>query len=388
MRPMPQVTTMSLKPRKAILLGTSALVCFALAAPVMADDFIITSSDGSSNGVGTTDGGTAAVIADTAINGSDTVSLGIALTITGTNNGIKTNNNDTEEQSNTVTVTGTGSITTGKGTGAQGIFNDGAYHTTTVSGSIETGGTLAHGILNWGNTNTATISGSITTTGTDNGNGIRNYGDDNKITISGTVKTTGTNSAALLNSLGSGNSFTLDEGAIIIGDILARDHTDNDLDATNSKLIFNLGASTSYAYSVSGKGEGTTAGQWDFDDLDERTQAITTTGTGCDTNIDSAGNDTCNLVTAVGNGNAKAQDELQFGMNTSMIGSLKRHDKPAAAAATFALSTDTTPDTLDEGKYSTPQKSMPSTQVLKRNVWANVLGRHKRTVFNHNSIIL
>ena len=122
--------------------------------------------------------------------------------------------------------------------------------------------------------------------------------------------------------------------------------------------------------------------------LDRSSQVVTTTGTGCDTTITSAGNDTCNLVTAVGNGNAKAQDELQFGMNTSMIGSLKRHDKPAAAAATFALSTDTTPDTLDEGKYSTPQKSMPSTQVLKRNVWANVLGRHKRTVFNHNSIIL
>ena len=61
-------------------------------------------------------------------------------------------------------------------------------------------------------------------------------------------------------------------------------------------------------------------------------------------------------------------------MNSSMIGSLKRHDKPAAAEPNFALSTDANPDALDEGKYSTPPKTMPSTQVLKRNVWANVYG--------------
>ena len=40
---MPQANTISSKPRKAILLGTTALVCLALSAPVMADDFIITS---------------------------------------------------------------------------------------------------------------------------------------------------------------------------------------------------------------------------------------------------------------------------------------------------------------------------------------------------------
>ena len=43
MRSMPQVNTMSLEPRKSVLFGTSALVCLALSAPVMADDFIITS---------------------------------------------------------------------------------------------------------------------------------------------------------------------------------------------------------------------------------------------------------------------------------------------------------------------------------------------------------
>ena len=79
MRPMPQLNTMSLKPRKSVLLGTSALVCLTLAAPVMADDFVITSSDNSTNGVGTKNGATAADIVDNEINGSDTVSLGIAL---------------------------------------------------------------------------------------------------------------------------------------------------------------------------------------------------------------------------------------------------------------------------------------------------------------------
>ena len=139
MRPMLKVNTMNLKCSKSVLLGTSALVCLALSAPVMADDFVITGSDNSTNGTGTTNGGTAAAIADTAINGSDTVSLGIALTTTGTNVGIKTNNNGTEAQSNTVTVTKTGSITTGTGNNAYGIFNDGAYNTTIVAGSIATG---------------------------------------------------------------------------------------------------------------------------------------------------------------------------------------------------------------------------------------------------------
>ena len=90
MRPMLKVNTMNLKHRKSVLLGTSALVCLALAAPVMADDFVITGSDNSTNGTGTTNGGTAAAIAANEIDGSDTVSLGIALTTTGTNVGIGT----------------------------------------------------------------------------------------------------------------------------------------------------------------------------------------------------------------------------------------------------------------------------------------------------------
>ena len=82
---MSQAISVISKSRNSLLLGTSALVCLALAAPVMADDFVITGSDNSTNGTGTTNGATAAAIADTAINGSDTVSLGIALTATGTN---------------------------------------------------------------------------------------------------------------------------------------------------------------------------------------------------------------------------------------------------------------------------------------------------------------
>ena len=76
MRPTLKVNTMNLKHPKSVLLGTSALVCFALSAPVVADDFVITGSDNSTNGTGTTNGATAAAIADNAINGSDTVSLG------------------------------------------------------------------------------------------------------------------------------------------------------------------------------------------------------------------------------------------------------------------------------------------------------------------------
>ena len=90
MQPMLKVNTMNLKPRKSVLLGTSALVCLALAAPVMADGtvadvFEITGSEGTTNGVG---------IAPDAIDGSDTVSLGIDLE-TGGSVGIRTTNNNT-----------------------------------------------------------------------------------------------------------------------------------------------------------------------------------------------------------------------------------------------------------------------------------------------------
>jgi hypothetical protein len=321
------------KQYKAFLLGTSALVCLALAAPVMADDFVITSSDGSTNG--NIDAG--------AIDGSDTVSLGIALTTTGTNVGIKTNN--TEAQSNTVTVTGTGSITTGTGNNAFGIINSGDSNTTTVSGSIKTTGDAGNGIINSGDSNTTTVSGSITTAGSF-AYGILNYGSDNVTTVSGTVKATGASSAAFFNEDGDRNSFTLDEGATIIGDILSY----TDASTTNSKLIFNLGASTSYAYSVSGAGEGTGQGQWTFSDLDGRTQGVTTDGTGCDTTITTI--TVCNLVTGVSTGNVEVQDELQFSMNSSMIGSLSLGSSNSAA----------------------PVEAMSFAQTPQNNAWFNIYG--------------
>ena len=147
MHPMPQANAMNLKSRKSVLLGTSALVCLALAAPVMADDFVITSSDGSTNGVGTTNGATAAAIAANAIDGGHTVSLGIALTTTAANEGIETTGG-----TNKVTVSEAGSITTGTGNNAYGIYNDGALNTTTVSGSITTTGDQSIGIYNSGGT--------------------------------------------------------------------------------------------------------------------------------------------------------------------------------------------------------------------------------------------
>ena len=67
--------------------------------------------------------------------------------------------------------------------------------------------------------------------------GIYNRGDDNTTTISGTVSTTGTDASALWSTVGSGNSFTLNEGAVIIGDISAGSSS------SNNKLKFNLGAS-------------------------------------------------------------------------------------------------------------------------------------------------
>ena len=206
----------------------------------------------------------------------------------------------------------------------RGIYNVGDTNTTTMSGSITTTGEKGHGIRNKGNFNTTSVSGSITTTGT-SAYGIVHDGDSNTAAISGTVKSTGASSTALYNESGSGNSFTLNEGAIIIGDIIADD------DATNSKLIFNLGVSNSYAYSVSGLGAGTGGGQWTFSDLDGRTPVVTTSGTGCDTTITDANNTVCNLVTAVGAGNAEVQNELQYIINSSLIESL-RFDAPVSTS--------------------------------------------------------
>jgi hypothetical protein len=179
-----------------------------------------------------------------------------------------------------------------------------ALTTTGTSKGIETSGVI--------NNISVSSSGSITTAG-DHAYGIYKNGSNNTTTMSGMVSAIGTGSSALFNSSGSGNSFTLDEGATIIGDITALTA------ATNNKLTLNLGQSTSYAYSVGGGGAGTGAGQWTFSDQDGRTPEVTTTGTSCA----ASGVTVCNLVTAIGSGNAMEQDELQFATNRSMIGSLE-----------------------------------------------------------------
>ena len=383
----------------------------------MADVFVITGSDNSTNGVGTIDGGAEAPIADNAIDGSDTVSLGVALKTTGgsvegietsggTNNisvsssgnitttwisafgiynlgdsnattmlgsittagqsahGIHNYGNSnttttsgnitsTKERahgifnlgdSNTTTTSGnittagmntygiynnggnnttttSGSITSTK-ENAYGIFNNGASNTTTMSGNITTAGMSAFGIYNLGDSNATTMLGSIITDG-NSADGIVNSGKSNTTTISGIVSAIGTGSNALHNYSGSGNSFTLGEGATIIGDITARTA------ATNNKLTLNLGQGTSYAYYVGGGGVGTGAGQWTFSDQDGRTPVVTTSGTNCA----ASGVTVCNLVTAIGNGNAMEQDELKFSINSSMIGSLKFGNSQADALA-------------------------------------------------------
>ncbi|MDC1258542.1 autotransporter outer membrane beta-barrel domain-containing protein [Planktomarina temperata] len=345
---MSQATSVISNSRKSVLLGTSALVCLALAAPVMADDFTITS------GATTNDGNT--------VNGNDTVAVTGALVTTGANYGIETTGG-----TNTVSVSNTGSITTGTGTFAYGIYNlgstntttvsgsiktsgafgvgirnDGNNNTTTVSGSIKTAGRIGYGILNYGDDNATTVSGSITTEGTE-GLGIFSMGSNNSVTISGTVSTTNSIYGALVSRYGTGNSFTLNEGATIIGDITAR------VDGINNKLTLNLGQDKTYAYSVGGKGVGTGGGQWTYTDQDGRTPVISTNGTSCAGETDVT---VCNLVTGVSTGNLEAQDELQFSMNSSMIGSLELGSSNSAA----------------------PTKAMSSTQTPQSNAWFNIYG--------------
>jgi len=272
-------------------------------------------------------------------NGSDTVNITGALNTGSTFNefGIKT-----DGDKNTIILSTTGSIITA-GIYADGIVNSGDDTVTTVLGNISTTGDRSSGIVSYGGGNSTTVSGtittsgvyspaidslgtgisntvsvtgSITTTGTGS-SGVRFVGPTSSATISGTINSSGTDSSALINN-GGGSSFQLNEGAIIIGDILAY----GDSSVTKGKLIFNLGEGTSYAYSVSGNGSGTGAGQWTFSDLDGRTQGISTTGSGCNLSIEKAFTTTCNLVTAVTPGNIEAQSELQYVSNRSFINSL------------------------------------------------------------------
>ena len=225
-------------------------------------------------------------------------------------NGLRSNGIYNYEDNNTTNMSG--SITT-SGDISYGIFQSGDNGTINMSGSISSASdTYARGIYIFGDNNTTTMSGSISAAGTD-AYAIRHLGDDNTTTISGSVTSTGTASSALMNTIGSGGTFILDEGAVIIGDVTAL------AAATNNKLKFNLGEDASYAFTVGGGGAGTGAGQWTFTDQDGRTPIATTSGTNCA----STGVTVCNLVTAVSSGNATEHNELQFAMNSSMIGSFQ-----------------------------------------------------------------
>ena len=247
-------------------------------------------------------------IASTGNENTITVSGDITTKGVGSDGIIVTGNENATTLSGTIATTGNFSI---------GINNTGNSNTTDVSGSIAMTGNDIGGIQNQGNTNTTTVSGSISVAGTD-AFGISNNGNNNAVTISGTVKATGTNTNALENISGAGNSFTLDEGATIIGKITAF------FPATNNQLTFNLGQDVSYAYSVGGNGVGIGAGEWTFSDQDGRTPVVTADGTNCAYMAGSI--EVCNLVTAVGSGNAIYHNELTYDTNSSMIDSLEPHE--------------------------------------------------------------
>jgi len=225
------------------------------------------------------------------------------------------------------------------------LSNKGSDGNSSLSGSKVGAGALASGSKS-GN-NETTVSGSVFTTGT-SAHGIVNDSDGNIATITGVVSSTGSGSHALHNESGSGNHFILNEGATITGHITASNAT------TNNKLSFNT--NQSYDYSVGGAGTGNGLGQWTIEDNDDGThQTITTVDeSNCSDAVDDSNNlyiSTCHRVTGVTLDNVEVQDELQYLMNRSLIGSLRLN----------RLSYPIFPD----------KSSMVS---LKNSVWADVYG--------------
>ena len=104
-----------------------------------------------------------------------------------------------------------------------GVDNRGGNTQTTLSKSsqIITTGNRSVAVYAQENNNITNMHGYISVSG-DWSDGISNWGNNNINNISGSISATGTtNSNAILVYYGSGNSFTLDEGAVIIGDITA-----------------------------------------------------------------------------------------------------------------------------------------------------------------------
>ena len=165
-----------------------------------------------------------------------------------------------------------GEVTT-TGANSTGIVTAGWGETTMLSGSITTKGDNATGIYITASQRLdrvkTILSGSITAAG--HGIHIATSTGNHEVDISGTVNSMGTTYSALLNSgSGTGNKFTLNEGAVIIGNI-----TNN---SQSTQLAINLGQNESYAYSLGGTGIGTTTGKWSITDEDGRTPAVSENG--------------------------------------------------------------------------------------------------------------
>ena len=205
---------------------------------------------------------------------------------------------------NTTTISG--DIST-DGSQSYGAFNLGSNNTTILSGGITTLNTAAHGIQNQGNENTLTVSGKITTSGA-NAYGVYIVGNDNNTTVTGNVTSnnsrgivafgsnnivdiSGTVRSGFVTAIGP-NSFTLQEGAIVTGDMMQMSGAPT--------LNIDVGAAPSYRY--------TTIGSWTVNDLDGR--AFTNTN---------------NVVSSLGTGNSETAGDMLFERNRSLLASLDQH---------------------------------------------------------------
>jgi hypothetical protein len=141
-------------------------------------------------------------------------------------------------------INNSGSIST-TGSTSLGLYSTGINSIISNSGSVfTTGNSSSSGIRSDGANSTISNSGSVITSGSQ-GHGVILYGNNQTFTNSGLIKATGANSNSIRWQTGASNGVVnLNRGSIIIGDMVAGDHS-------GARLNINLGSSTSYAYSVS-----------------------------------------------------------------------------------------------------------------------------------------
>ena len=151
------------------------------------------------------------------------------------------------------TVTNSGSITL-SGSNSYGFFLSSSNSTVTNSGSITLSGSESYGIESIGANSIITNNGSITLSGSDS-YGIESTGANSIITNSGVIRTSGAGGSAIF-IYATNNTVNLNRGSVIVGDIFTYSFI------TGARLNINLGASVSYAYSVTGP--------WAITDLDNR----------------------------------------------------------------------------------------------------------------------